>query len=128
MKSTFCVTLGWWHAYKVANERLYSRFLNTIWGPAFHAISPRSIIRAKPTLTQTLTLFTQARLAYPSFRNKLIDAIAHPTLCAERKIHLQNIQDVFEFFMPIVSSAIHIHQRTDVRKYVCGRTTITMLR
>jgi hypothetical protein len=104
MRAVCAMTLGWWHAYKVANERLYARFIRTIWGPALHALTPRAIIRPKPKLTQILTLFTQCRLAYPAFSDRLASAIRNTTLSDDNSNHLINLRDVFEFFIPSVRS------------------------
>jgi hypothetical protein len=108
MRTLCCMTLGTWHAYKVANERLYVRYLNTVWAPALHTLSPKTIIRDKPNLTQILTLFTQARLAYPTFKARLATAIEHPTISDEERTHLQNLEDLFQFFIPAVTG-LHMY-------------------
>ena len=101
-RESICLNLGYWHSYKVANEKLFSTFLPTFFGPAYHAIFPTFKIPVKPRLTHLVSFFNFLSCGYPSFRQELLDLAS-----TVRKGHrfypdIQNLVDIFEFYMPIV--------------------------
>jgi hypothetical protein len=102
MHNSVTLILGIWHPYKVACERLYQQFLPTVWAPIVHEIDGKSGVLYKPQLVQMVTLFTQARLAYPSFRTKLPDLVKDPHLLPVHRTHAENLLDMFEYFIPAV--------------------------
>ena len=87
----------------MASLAIFSRFRRTIWAPALHSISPLNTVYPDQTLTQVATLLTQARLAYPHFQLNLKRALTLKQVAPTMKLHLQNLRDVFEFFIPVVS-------------------------
>ena len=101
-RNSICLNLGYWHSYKVANEKLFRTFLPTFFGPAYHAIFPTFKIPVKPRLTHMVSFFNFLSCGYPSFRNELLE-LASTVRPGHRFYHdIQNLVDIFEFYLPIV--------------------------
>ena len=101
-RNSICLNLGYWHSYKVANEKLFRTFLPTFFGPAYHAIFPTFKIPVKPRLTHMVSFFNFMSCGYPSFRNALLE-LASTVRPGHRFYHdIQNLVDIFEFYLPIV--------------------------
>lgn len=109
--------LGIWHPFKVGTEKIWNEYLNIFWAPAIHSISPKALIYKKQTLRQVTAFFTQCRLAYPKFKDRLesmFDALSNPFASSNLKVtkemvpHLRNLYHVFSFFIPSVRNAFFI--------------------
>jgi len=101
-KSRMYFALGLWHPYKVACEVLYRMYARSVFAPLIHAIDAMSCIYRKPKLMRIATLMTQVRLAYPAFRDVLLDALNRSDVAGPDRVHLRNIRDLFEYFIPSV--------------------------
>jgi len=67
---------GFWHAYHYAYVALWDEFRVTFLAKAFWLLYPSNTLMRRPKNTQSSTFFTWLRLAYPSFREKLVASIA----------------------------------------------------
>ena len=67
---------GFWHAYHYAHVALWDEFRSTYLAEAFWVLYPAHRLMRRPKNTQSSTFFMWLRLAYPSFRGKLLKAIA----------------------------------------------------
>lgn len=96
-------SLAWWHTYKAACNKLWSRYANAVFAPLFHALDPQGwFFKQNKYLSKTVHMFTMIRVAYPRFRDALKAAIADRTVRAEGKTHLKNLYTLCEFFIPVV--------------------------
>lgn len=102
-RQNVAVVLGTWHPYKVANENLFYKFLDTFLAPAYHSLFPGHKVKARPRLSHLEDFFGQLSAAYPSFRNRLLQAYANCPVGHPFKSDIQNLHDLFEFFLPLVS-------------------------
>lgn len=127
VRNDLFLCFGLWHAYHYAHITVWDTFRSTFLAPAFFAVFPDAKLMSRPKLTQSSTFFTWLRLAYPSFRQTLSDAVRaaketfmewslqhtldvkagrvsevknNPHLA--RYIHLCNLQSLFEFVLPAV--------------------------
>ena len=101
-QQNFVLTLGTWHPYKVAVENVFFAFLSTFLGPAYHALFPDHSILVKPKLTHLENLFSMLSRAYPHFRRQLLTAYASADETDPFFTDIQNLHDLFEFFLPLV--------------------------
>ena len=105
--------LGIWHPFKVATEKIWNEYLNIFWAPAIHAITPSAKVMKKQSLRRLTAFFTQCRLAYPKFKDRL--QLMFTASCSnsssfdpsykvpkEMVPHLQNLYYLFTFFIPSV--------------------------
>lgn len=97
------LSLGLWHSYKVACERLWFIYLPFLIGPAYHSIAAQTNVYGSPSLFEITHFFTRLRLAYPDVKASLAAALMDDKVSLNNKLMLQNIQDFFEFFLPVVS-------------------------
>ena len=63
---------GFWHAYHYAYVALWDEFRSTFLAKAFWLLYPTQNLMRRPKNTQSSTFFMWLRLAYPSFRDKLV--------------------------------------------------------
>jgi hypothetical protein len=101
-------SLAWWHNYKWAQHRLCTVFGNDFIAHFFHSMFPDSpFLSDKMSHPALSTLLSIMRLAYPQFRQNLVDAIANDDqqLSIRSRNLLQNLFDMFEVYLPIVSSS-----------------------
>jgi hypothetical protein len=114
------VNLAWWHNYKHAVAKIWTRFANTIWAPLWHRLYPGSKFPAKAQGPQeaSMHLVYFAR-AYPMFRGELNDALLDTSISRPGKIMLQNIQFLAEYAIPVVTrlDAIPPHHTPRVDPY-----------
>ena len=101
------VALAPWHNYKWATFQIARVFGRDFIGPFFHTLFPnRSYDVNKmhlPSIT-TLLSYICMRLAYPSFKQQLVEAREIPNLTPRSKSLLENMLSLFEFFIPVVRS------------------------
>jgi hypothetical protein len=93
---------------KIAFEKLFDVFLPFFWAPAIHCLAPNSpVFRKGMKLQKLIAFFLQVAHAYPSFKSKLALALSNQQLNQNQMNILQNLSDVFEFFLPVVSFQAH---------------------
>ena len=63
---------GFWHAYHYSYVALWDEFRSTFLAKAFWLLYPSHHLMRRPKNTQSSTFFMWLRLAYPSFRDKLV--------------------------------------------------------
>ena len=98
------VSLAWWHSYKWATKKILQVFACDFFGPLFHHLFPtRKFTPGKSSLSSNATILTYVRLAYPMFKTQLENAIATPTLNNRQRTLLQNLTDLCDVFIPVVS-------------------------
>ena len=105
MRNWLCVTLGVWHPYKQANNVLWNHFGPRFLAPYYNHMVPGANFSKKAKLVTIITYFTYMRLAYPSLKPDLCDAIQRAkTKRTNPKIlnTLLDLQAIFEFFLPVV--------------------------
>ena len=100
-KSTFCF-LGMWHVYKMATTCVWRLAGADFMAPLFHQFFPNSKFPVSPRLVLSSRIFSLIRLAYPSFRPQLQEALAKEALSDKQKAHLNNLQLLCEWFIPKV--------------------------
>lgn len=97
------VSLAWWHSYKWASKLLFKVFSADFFAPYYHHLFPTQTFHIdKLSLSAVSTYTTYIRLAYPSFRKSLKDALAVPTLSFRQKTMLLNLKDICECYIPVV--------------------------
>ena len=109
MRSWMVLTLGTWHPYKQANKLIWLHWDKRIFAPLFHDLIPQSNFFQGARLVTQATYLTYVRLAYPSFKNELKEAIASCEEGGVRRVelsHLKDLQRLCEFFIPVVSDFI----------------------
>jgi hypothetical protein len=71
------------------------------------AVSPLPFAAAqffdKPKLLTITAFFTYIRMAYPKVEPELMNALNDPTLPANFRSHLVNLQLLLQYFIPMVS-------------------------
>jgi hypothetical protein len=102
-RTNFAVVLGWWHPYKVASESLFFSFLPTFLGRAWHSLYPSQKISSTTDLSLLEDFFGILSCAYPTFRANLLHLSARADANDYYFQDIQNLRDLFEFFLPIVS-------------------------
>ena len=100
-KSTFCY-LGSWHVYKMATTCVWRLAAADFIAPLFHQMFPNSTFPLSPRLVLSSRIFSLIRLAHPSFRPKLLEALAKKALSDKQKAHLTNLHMLCEWFIPKV--------------------------
>ena len=117
---------GFWHAYHYAYVALWDEFRLTFLAKAFWLLYPTQKLMRRPKNTQSSTFFMWLRLAYPSFRDKLVASLAtlkssvlewqlswmrdrlagkdsqHSNPHLPFYIHLVNLYHLFEFCIPCI--------------------------
>jgi hypothetical protein len=79
-------------------------FGKDIIGPMFHHLFPnKEFSVAKMKLPALTTYLTFIRLAYPAFKEQLHTATGRADLTVRQQTVLQNMTDLVEFFIPVVS-------------------------
>jgi hypothetical protein len=105
MKQYASMWLSVWHTYKNMMERIWKTWLGPVFGPVYHDLFPKDKLFYKPKLRLITTYFHMLMLAYGGqrgFRKELDDAITDDRTTINRRAILQNIKDLFEFFIPTV--------------------------
>lgn len=111
-KHTFCPSwnkyvanlLASWHGYKHVGCTLWNKNLSNFFGAMYHHLYPEFNI---PTgkgvrIRFALKMFTILRLSYSLFKNDLQRALARDDLDKRHRTWLVNLQDLIEFFIPVV--------------------------
>ena len=107
VKSWFGPTLGAWHSYKQANAIVFRMFQREFFVQLHFAMFPgQPFFFGQKKLSKNVVLFSWNRLAYPSFRDKLLDAItrmesSNSSAKAEYR-HLLNLKFMCEWLIPVV--------------------------
>lgn len=98
--------MGSWHIFKNAAERVFTVFLSPFLAGAIHSIAPGNKIFTSPRLVEVLGMFLRLRFAYPSFKSLLLQSLQSQNVSDDSKSVLLNMKDLFEFFIPTVSSCV----------------------
>jgi hypothetical protein len=98
-----CVVLGLWHPYKQANLVIWKRFGRSFLARMFHTLFPGKLFFNKPKLRAIVGHFNVLRLAYKQIKKPLKEALAMSGLNKHQAGYLQNMQALFEFYIPVVS-------------------------
>ena len=104
-QNTFCY-LGLWHVYKMASTCVWRMASADFIGPLFHQFFPNVAFPWGPRLVLSTQIFLLIRLAYPTFREELKQALDKEALTAQQKSHLVNLQALCEWFIPKVFSFV----------------------
>lgn len=122
MRKWAVVTLGTWHPYKQANTLIWHHWAARVFAPLFHDLIPQSKFHLSARLVSITAHLSYVRLAYPMFKAELTEAINFCTDKGNRIVelsHLQDLKNLCEFFIPVVSASISVILRNDVpRKQV----------
>ena len=103
LRTFVSINLAWWHSYKHAALQLWRVFSASFWAPLFHFLYPSNIFFPHPTsLVMVLAHFQFVRLAYPSFKEELLDIIKNDMICATQKLPAKNLRFICEFAIPVV--------------------------
>ena len=97
------VSLAWWHTFKWCTKMIMQVFANDFIAPMFHFMFPtREYSVKKQRHTPNMVYLSYIRLAYPSFKEELAAALAQNTIAVRKKVLLQNLQSLCEYFIPAV--------------------------
>ena len=98
------VSLAWWHNYKWATARIFTVFAPDFIAPFYHSLFPdRSCDVNKMSHPAITTILSYMRIAYPSFRDALINAIESDDHMPPRSLDLlHNMYTMLEYFIPVV--------------------------
>lgn len=122
MRKQLVPVLGTWHPFKVASDKIWSTYLNVFWAPAIHSITPNAKVFRNFTLRKLTVFFTQCRLAFPKFKERLetmflvLNQDPKKTLNPrhhvprEMKNHLINFYYIFNYWLPVVSTLVNYPQ------------------
>jgi hypothetical protein len=95
--------LALWHNYKWATLKIIEVFGSDFIAPLFHHVFPdRNIDIKKMSLSTATTLLSYIRLAYPSIKQSLSEAMGNDQMTRRSFVMLQNMWHLFEFFIPVV--------------------------
>ena len=99
-------SLAWWHNYKWATYRILLVFGPDFLGPLFHRIFPdRQFDCRKMSVPSATAVLSYVRLSYSNVRADLDAAIKlGNAVPPNQMIMLMNLRDLFEYFIPTVSS------------------------
>ena len=99
------LSLAWWHSYKWVAKQLFKVFSSDFFAPYYHHLFPTQAFHVdKLSLSGISTYMTYMRLAYPAFRTALKEALKTANLSFRQKTLLRNLQDIFECYIPVVST------------------------
>ena len=97
------LSLAWWHNHKWATRQIVRVFGCDFIIPLFHHLFPdKGFILDKIKHSALTTYITYIRIAYPKFRKELSVALKRLGLNTHQKTILTNLQDMCEFFIPVV--------------------------
>ena len=106
LRKFMSVSLAWWHNYKWATNMIARVFSSDFFVPLYHHIFPdRQCNISKLSHTALVTFCSYIRLAYPSFRIQLQNALTGD-ISNRQRILLTNLMDLCEFFIPVVHMLI----------------------
>lgn len=98
------LSLALWHSYKWATKRILQVFSNDFIGPMFHFLQPnREYTPDKMKHPAATTYISYIRLAYPSFKRQLVEALQKNVFLPRQKTLLRNLETLCEFFIPVVT-------------------------
>jgi hypothetical protein len=107
LRKFMSVSLAWWHNYKWATKMIARIFSSDFFVPLYHHLFPdRQCVINNISHTSLVTMCTYIRLAYPSFRLQLQQAM-NGILNTRQKILLTNMTDLCEFFIPVVYTYLY---------------------
>ena len=106
MKEYVGVNMAFWHSYKKMSELIWSLGLLDYFGPIFHEICPRNLLKVKPPLRIITTFFLYLMMAYGEFKLELDAGCKDKRLALNVRTKLLNLQDLCEFFIPVVGIII----------------------
>ena len=102
------LSLAWWHSYKWTAKQLFKVFSSDFFAPYYHHLFPtQSCHIDKLSLSAVSTYMTYMRLAYPMLKSVLMNALKEVNLSHRQKTILQNLQDIFECYIPVVYIRIY---------------------
>ena len=97
------LSLAWWHNHKWATRQIVRVFGSDFIVPLFHHLFPeKGFVLDKIKHSALTTYITYIRVAYPKFKNELSVAVRRLDLNTHQKSILTNLQDMCEFFIPVV--------------------------
>jgi hypothetical protein len=97
------VGLAWWHSYKWCTKYIMKVFANDFIVPFIHYMFPTRTVKLESMdHTNHVAYLTYIRLSYPRWKQELAEALAIPTLTVRQKTLLTNMQDLCEYFIPVV--------------------------
>ena len=105
MRQWLSVQLGTWHTYNQANTVIWSHWGPRIFAPLFNELIPNSNFNRKARLPTVALFLSYARLAYPSFRKQLDEAmktVSARNMDREGLSQLRDIKKLLQFFIPVV--------------------------
>ena len=97
-----CVALGTWHVYKMATVLVWRLAAADFIAPLFHVLFPRAPFKESPRLSVAARILSLIRLAYPSFKKELTEAIQTTPKSTSEYNHLLNLQYLCEWLIPKV--------------------------
>ena len=101
------VSLAWWHSFKWCTKMIMQVFANDFIAPMFHFMFPtREYSVKKQRHTPNMVYLSYIRLAYPLFKEELAVALGQSTLAVRKKVLLQNLQSLCEYFIPAVRNVV----------------------
>ena len=120
MRNYCGATMSFWHCYKKMSERVWHLGLLDFFGPIFHEICPANKLKVKPPLRIITTFFYYLMFAYKHFKYELNNAIKQGNLPPSLCTRLLNLQDLCEFFIPVVSFLLNVYvQLIYIYIYIC---------
>jgi hypothetical protein len=97
------VGLAWWHSYKWCTKYIMKVFANDFIVPFIHYMFPTRTVKLESMdHTNHVAYLTYIRLSYPRWKGELTAALANPLLNLRQRTLLTNMQDLCEFFIPVV--------------------------
>ena len=91
-----------WHVYKHAATAVFRLAANAFMAPLFHLMFPGSPFYWTPKLRLVTFFFHVTRLAYPSVRDDLTEALKKLPAQSNEGIYARNLYFLFEYLIPTV--------------------------
>ena len=107
LRNKLVVQLGTWHTYKQACTVVWRWWGPRVFAPLFHELISHANFSMSAKLSSITRFLTIVRLAYPSFKQDLDDAIrGRSGLPDDERVAMSQLRDLkklLNFFVPVVS-------------------------
>jgi hypothetical protein len=112
LRNKLVVQLGTWHTYKQACTVVWRWWGPRVFAPLFHELISHANFSKSAKLSSITRFLTIVRLAYPSFKQDLDDAIrGRSGLPDDERIAVSQLRDLkklLNFFIPVVSGQFNV--------------------
>ena len=133
LRNKLVVQLGTWHTYKQACTVVWRWWGPRVFAPLFHELISHANFSMSAKLSSITRFLTIVRLAYPSFKQDLDDAISGRSgLPDDERVAMSQLRDLkklLNFFIPVVSGQFAVGlPDAPVTRHILNLRLLVMLR